>query len=430
MSTKKQPIGGKGNDRAAAAEEVAEQMRLQFVTMQLKMQQMEQQMEQQQLLLQQQQQQQQQHSPLPPATSASSAPPPAPAPIASVRMPAVQPGELTYQSAGEASKLADWLFKVEQLLSQLGKANAAWEDKITVVSHFWDRELNLWWTGRCDQAKAAKTPIESWAAFRAALYENFVPTNDMEAAASELLKLRMRSGETMGAYVMRAALLVARADKRMSSDVAARATLDGVDHNRFPFTVSQVGLLMQKAPVESPLSFSTVTKELALAAQREPQLGGRNAPPSSVHTQPRQQSNGGANTGAGSAGASHRNMSKQQLMQRVSALEHALQHGGRAGSDTEEVDVISASPVSTKPPMGKSSAQSHGTSGGAAHNGFFGKCNKCGEAGHRASECRSSKELRNCLLCHKPGHLVAACPQRSRGDGPEGAAAAPRSKNE
>ena len=35
-------------------------------------------------------------------------------------MSAVQPGELAYHKASEGTTLADWLFKLEQLLSQLG----------------------------------------------------------------------------------------------------------------------------------------------------------------------------------------------------------------------------------------------------------------------------------------------------------------------
>ena len=389
---------------------------------------------------------QQSASALPATSPVQQQPPLAPSPIplaAPVRMAAVQPGELTYRTAGEPSVLADWLFKVEQLLSQLGVSADAWEERLRVVSLHWDRQLDLWWQGHCQQARAAGTPVASWAAFRAALQANFVPTNDAEAAASELLRLRMRSGETMDAYMQRAALLLARSDGRLPGEAAARAALDGVDASRFPFTLSSARRLMRQAPAGSPLTFHAMRAELTASAVDEPQLGARGAASAAVHMSARPQGGSGSGGSTGHTGAGAARMTKQQLVQRVNALERVLHGGTGCDSETDEAEgPISAAPVSTRPSPStgggkRPSGQSRGAGSDAARGGFSGKCNKCGEPGHRATECVSSKELRSCLVCHQRGHLVAACPQVRRGagggnggnggDGPEGAT---RSKNE
>ncbi|MFP5465880.1 MAG: hypothetical protein ACLGHR_14090, partial [Gammaproteobacteria bacterium] len=84
---------------------------------------------------QQQQQQQQQPQRTPPQ----------------VRMSAVQPGELAYHKASEGTTLADWLFKLEQLLSQLGVGSGEFGERVRIAAMHWDRQINVWWEGHVQQ---------------------------------------------------------------------------------------------------------------------------------------------------------------------------------------------------------------------------------------------------------------------------------------
>ena len=51
-----------------------------------------------------------------------------------VRMSAVQPGELAYHKASEGTTLADWLFKLEQLLSQLGVGSGEFGERVRIAA--------------------------------------------------------------------------------------------------------------------------------------------------------------------------------------------------------------------------------------------------------------------------------------------------------
>jgi hypothetical protein len=408
-----------------------ERQRLEHLAQRLEWQQQQQQLQQQ--LQQQQQQQQQQQAALP--FSALSL-----APREQVRMAAVQPGELTYRAAGEGTALADWLFKLEQLLSQLRIGDNELSERVRIAATHWDRQTDLWWRGHELQARTAGAPVASWAAFVAALKANFVPTNDAEAAASEVLKLRMRSGEGMDAYMQRAALLLARADGRLPDAAAARAALDGGDSARFPFAIAAARRQMRTSA--TPLSFNAVRAELTALAADEPTLGragGTEVTGSSRNSNGSNNSSGSSRSngrnstdtrqghrsdsskgGNGGGGGSAARMTRTQLLQRINALQ-----GGLHGSSDEDSDIVAddesvrAAPVAARGGGGRlsSSGPSMGTRSGQLH------CGKCGEDGHRAVTCTSKTELRSCLACHKQGHLVRACPQvrRPEASGEEGA---------
>jgi len=375
---------------------------------------------------QQQQQQQQQPQRAPPQ----------------VRMSAVQPGELLYHKASEGTALPDWLFKLEQLLSQLGVGVSEFDERVRIAAMHWDRQTNVWWSGHAQQAAKAGVPVTSWAAFVAALNANFVPTNDAETAASELLRLRMRGGESMDAYLQRAALLLARADGRLPDVAAARAALDGVDSSRFPFAVAAARKVMRTAT--PPLSFHALRVELTALAVDEPSLGGRfggaagaggrsSAPGGAVTAGTaggKPSSSAGRGAGGGSSSSS---MTRKQLLHRISALES----GHYAYDDGEDADeaaddggtAVHTAPVSAKRSAGRQAAASRPASDSSSSGSHRQRrCFKCGSPDHGVRECTSKKELRSCLACHEQGHLVAACPQvRRGGSGEEGA---PRPKNE
>ena len=359
-----------------------------------------------------------------------------------VRMSAVQPGELAYHKASEGTALADWLFKLEQLLSQLGVGSGEFGERIRIAAMHWDRQTNVWWEGHVRQAAGAGAPITDWPSFVTALKANFVPTNDAEAAASDLLRLRMRGGESMDAYLQRAALLLARADGRLPDAAAARSALDGVDSSRFPFTVAAARKAMRTAV--SPLSFHALRAELTALAVDEPALGGRlgglagssgrgGSAPGGVTGASASSSRQGA-AAAGRGGGSSSSMTRKQLLQRINALES----GHYAYDDEEDADeaaddgntAVHTAPVSAKRSAGRQAAASRPTSDSSSSGSHRQRrCFKCDSPDHGVRECTSKKELRSCLACHERGHLVATCPRVQRGGG-SGEEGAPRPKNE
>jgi hypothetical protein len=78
-----------------------------------------------------------------------------------VRMSAVQPGELLYHTASEGTALPDWLFKLEQLLSQLGFGVSEFDERVRIAAMHWDRQTNVWWNGHAQQAAEAGVPVTS-----------------------------------------------------------------------------------------------------------------------------------------------------------------------------------------------------------------------------------------------------------------------------
>ncbi len=356
-------------------------------------------------------------------------------------MSAVQPGELVYHKASEGATLADWLFKLEQLLSQLGVGVGEFDERVRVAAMHWDRQTNVWWEGHAQQAAGAGAPIADWPAFVRALKANFVPTNDAEAAASELLHLRMRSGESMDAYMQRAALLLARADGRLPDVAAARSALDGVDSSRFPFAVATARRSMRTAAV--PLSFLVLRAELTALAVDEPALGGRagghagsggrggSAPGGATGSSASNSRHGAAAAGRG--GSSSSSMTRKQLLQRINALEsgrHAYDSADESDCASDEDDTaLHTAPVAAKGAGRRAAGAGRQSSDSSSNGGSRQRlCYKCGAAGHGVAQCKSKKELRSCLACKEQGHLVATCPRvRRDGSGEEGA---PRPKNE
>ena len=338
---------------------------------------------------QQQQQQQQQHPQL----------------QLHARSDAVRPLELTYATAGAA--LEDWLFKLKQLFAQLGKSELDWNGRAQLAQLYWDRHMDLWWSGRQEAAVAAGAPIQSWSSFVAALRKQFISTGDSEVARSELFKLRMKSGESMDAYMQRSVLLVARAGSLMESRIAAALTLEGVDKSRFPFTCAAVARKQRAADSSSSgqagMSFAQMRVELTEEALMEPQLSGRS------------NSSNSGNSSSNTHNHAKSGANNKQL--RINALEQQLKAAREEDDNTDADDSrYNTAPVSTGSTL----------------------CNKCGADGHFAQDCKSKKELRSCFRCGKSGHIRSKCSERKgdqhnkRGEGEGGAAASskPAPKNE
>jgi len=338
-----------------------------------------------------------------------------------VRINAVQPLELTYANATAGTALDDWLYKLDQLFAQTRKPEGAWEERTRLAQLHWDRHMALWWKGQAEMAAASGTPIASWSAFVAALRKHFVPTGDAEAARTELLRLRMRGGESMDAYMQRAVLIVARAGAYVDSKTAAALALEGVDKQRFPFTVKEVRR-MERAAGLSGMTFAQMRGVLTEEAADEPQLPGRNAGMGrNVAATSSDSSSAGGSHGGSSGGGRHssgagdrRPTSNKQ--HRINALQQQIKSLQEASGSEGEADDDGGGRVSTAP----------------ISTGSGSRCFKCGEEGHMVVECKSKKELRSCHACKQAGHLRSKCPQRSKGRSEgEGAGAGQKpSKNE
>ena len=303
-----------------------------------------------------------------------------------VRVDAVRPPELTYAGATAGTALEDWLFKLEQLFSQTRKPESDWSGRSQLAQLHWDRHMAMWWTGRQEAAAAAGEPLHSWVAFVAALRKQFVPAGDSQLARTELFKLKMRSGETMEAYMQRAVLLVTRAGGLMEGKTAAALSLEGVDKSRFPFTCAAVAR-KERAAGATGMSFAQMREELTVEAAMEPQLGGRGS--SNSHS-------GGSSSSSSSGGGAKGATNTRQL--RINALQQqlkALEEGDDAEDDEESFGVA---------PIGA----------GSEHDGRD-RCYKCGEQGHATPNCKSKKELRSCYHCRQPGHLKPECPKLHKG---------------
>jgi hypothetical protein len=278
---------------------------------------------------------------------------------------------------------------------------------VQLAQLYWDRHMQLWWSSRQQAAAAAGEQVQSWAAFVAALRKQFVPSGDEQLARTELFKLKMRSGESVAAYLQRAVLLVVRAGGLMEGKTAAALALEGVDKSRFPFTCAAVARKERAAGVAG-MSFAQMREELTAEAAVEPQLGrGSNSSSSS--------SSGGSSGGGGAKGATNsKQLRINALQQQLKALEE-----GDEGSDAE--DHVGVAPVETRD-----------------------RCTKCGRDGHLAPDCKSKGPL-TCFGCGKPGHKRAQCKagkKQGKGEGqgqgagatggaaPGGAGSKPTPKNE
>ena len=293
-----------------------------------------------------------------------------------VRVDAVRPPELTYAGATAGTALDDWLFKLEQLFAQTHRPESDWLGRAQLAQLHWDRHMAMWWTGRQETAAAAGAPILSWVAFVAALRKQFVPAGDSQQARTELFKLKMRSGETMEAYMQRAVLLVVRAGGLVESKTAAALALEGVDKSRFPFTCAAVAR-KERAAGATGMSFAQMREELTVEAAMEPQLGGRGGSCNS--------NSGGGSSSSGAKGAANsRQIRINALQQQLKALEE--------GDEVEDEESFGVAPI-------------------AAGD----RCYKCGAEGHVIPDCKSKKELRSCFHCRQPGHLRTKCPERHKG---------------
>ncbi len=338
---------------------------------------------------------------------------------------AVEPQRLSYASASEPDVLDNWLFTLEQLFTQLGLAEFNAAGRMREAAMTWDLPTDRWWRAHAAQLQAKGTPVLTWAAFVAALQAHFVPVKDAEAATEELLRVRQRGGESMDAYLLRAAQLLVRSRGAVQDETAAQLVLSHADKARLPFAVAAARKAMRASG--TPLSFAALRATLVEAALDEPILamrgtgggGGSQQSSSGSNSSGNSSSSGStrstSSSGNGTAGRGQAAHATDKKHVRVQALRRELAElTGEAdmeAADGDEAQLLQAAPV--------------GTSGGAG-NGR--PCSKCGGQGHGFRQCTSSKELRACLRCDVVGHVVANCPTRAtRPSGTGAGAGAPPS---
>lgn len=370
--------------------------------------------EQQLLLFQQGQSLPQQHRPSAASASVTPLSQQRPQPAQSqaqiqpaVRVSAVQPTRLSYGSASAGSGLEDWLFSVEQLLTQMRHTEANGDDRamIATATLYWDRPMQLWFEAEQQQQQLCADqqmdsdsgPLTtSWKEFKAALRRQFTPLADDFVARDELLSLRMKGGESMEAYMQRVVLLVTRAGQQIDGRTAATLTLRGVDELRFPFTVSAAKRKERESGTMG-MSFAAMRSELTFGAHNEPKLNLRNG----SNTNGSNSSGSSSHSRTTSRGNNSNTTANGNKQIRIAALQQQLQEL-QEESEHDESSLITA-PL-TAGPGGRRTGASTGDI----------RCRKCGKSGHVVAECTSKKELRKCFRCNEVGHLANKC--RNRGD--------------
>lgn len=281
---------------------------------------------------------------------------------------ALKPQQLVATEAAKGATLEDWIYSVEQMLrvAECGDFKAQME----LVALCWDRQVNTWWTGAAEMAKARGEEITDWYGFLVAVRANYTPVSDEYTACSMMFTLKMGGRESMDQYVGRAHELYNRISRgRVNSEMSAEFLERGVDGRRFPLTLREVGMKQQRsrAKENKGVGFDTMRSLLVEAAAIEPM-----------------------NTGAGGQSSAASSSSHQGGKQRVNNITTA---GGRYPQPEEEEE-------------GEEVGEQRRSVNAVEQAGM--KCYRCQQMGHIARDC-SLPETRKCNRCKKTGHLVRNC---------------------
>ena len=300
--------------------------------------------------------------------------PAASAPLGTPR--GLEPNELKEEHARKPGVLEEWIFTVERAITARGQETAPYSDKRKYATMYLDRGATMWWRGHEQMLAEQGMPVVDWESFTRVLREHYTPVADEDTASRKLFSLRMQAGETMAAYVMRAAELFNRTTRaRMPSHIAAERLEDGVEAQRFPFAVRDLQERQQRhraAHQGVGESFEQVSAFLQQAAAREPSQ--------------QQRASGGPAAGAAthsSAGRGHAGSNRARINQLLQELAAEGEEEDEEAAREQRVAPVQSAPA---------------------------PCRKCGSSGHGSWQCTSKKDLRQCYECKKVGHIKPDCP--------------------
>lgn len=323
--------------------------------------------------------------------------------------------KLTPELAQQQRALLGWIFDMENWFDVYAAAThrssrreLRWDEMLAQIRRMSHRDMWLWWKTREEAAaQGARTAVTTWDEFVVAIQQDFAPVSDENKAIELLWTLRQRQGESMQAYLLRAAELRSRIRKeRLQSSTLAERVLAGVDQHRYSIGYLHVcGKQKEElARTGQGLSFELLRHELQTATAAEEERWARSGGGGSTEGARRKHvaaaarnsdegEGGDPGWGPGTGAASNRDAEVAELRRQVAALSAGRSRPTPGGTGGE----------------GKNRSRSNSADG----RGQGGRCFRCGERSHVAVDCSHAENV--CWNCKRAGHTRQMCPDRKGG---------------
>lgn len=294
------------------------------------------------------------------------------------------PAELTYEGAGGAGALEDWLFHMERFFEKCALDGAR---RIQVATQTIDRHLWLWWQGEKDRLRALGEEHPSWEHFKASIKAQFVVETEERATFTELLNAKQQQGESFTEYFNRVQMLRLRANAAVMIPevLQVRMLVERMRRETHPFTYAKARSEVEAGRIKTIPALRAFVQQEAMV---EPPSQQRRAEPSPA--------SGSSSTGKPPGGKQYGNP-RRHPHKRVNAA------GVEEGGEDTQVNMARRERPRGTPDLSKVT------------------CHRCNQQGHFASSC-DKPDMRLCYLCDKAGHVVRDCPmKRTKKAGTEGA---------